>query len=124
VQECSIGLIRFPKVRYEGFIAVAMKNTVFCDVTPRGSCKNRRLEGTYRPRHKMTRIGERGTTLAVSSDRSHLSVLRLLVTANVVPSSPTRVILMMEAMCSTETLVLTRATRRPIPEDGILVVFC
>jgi hypothetical protein len=47
-------------------------------------------------------------------------VRRLLVTANVVPSSPILVTLMMEAHSSSATPVLTRATRRNIPEDGVL----
>jgi hypothetical protein len=48
------------------------------------------------------------------------SALRLLVTANVVPSSPILVTLMMEAMRSSETSVLIRVTRRNIPGDGNL----
>jgi hypothetical protein len=46
------------------------------------------------------------------------SVLRLLVTANIVPSSPIPVTLK-ESMRSSETSVLKRATRRNFPEDSI-----
>jgi hypothetical protein len=44
---------------------------------------------------------------------------QLLVTVNV-PSSPILVTLMMEALISSETSVLTRAMRRNIPEVTIL----
>jgi hypothetical protein len=71
-------------VRFEVFTAVTMRNGVFWDVTPSGSCKNRRLGGT-------------------------------LVTANVVPSSPILVALMMEALSPSEMSVLTRPLRRNIP---------
>jgi hypothetical protein len=62
----------------------------------------------------MTRIGALGTTLAVTSNW-HMQVIlcwvcRLLVTASVVPSSPILVILMKEALSSSETSVLTGAT--------------
>jgi hypothetical protein len=72
---------------------------------------------------RVTRFGELGTTLAVTSNRRNFaflrSVRRLLVMANV-PSSPTFVTLIMEPLSSSETSVLTRARRRNIPENAIL----
>jgi hypothetical protein len=57
---------------------------------------------------RVTRIGELGTALALTSNR----VRRLLFRANAVPSSQILVTLMMEAPSSSDTSVLTRATRR------------
>jgi hypothetical protein len=48
------------------------------------------------------------------------SVLRLLITINVVPISPIPLTLMMVTICSSETSFLTRAKRRNIPEEAIL----
>jgi hypothetical protein len=43
----------------------------------------------------------------------------LQVTASIVPSSPILVTLMKEALSYSETAILTRATRRHIPEGTI-----
>jgi hypothetical protein len=72
-----------------------MKNAVFWDVPPCGSCKNRRFGRKYR-------------------------LAALLVADNVILNSPIIVTLMMEAMRSSETPVLTRATRRNISGNGVL----
>jgi hypothetical protein len=74
-------------------------------------------KGTYSFHHQGDNIGELGM-LAVTSNKS--SVLRLLVTANVVPSSQILVTLMTEAIHSSGMSLPTRATQRNIPEDGIL----
>jgi hypothetical protein len=60
------------------------------------------------------RISELGTSAVTSN------VNQLLVTANIVPSSLILLTLTKEAIRSSETSVITRVTRRHIPDDGIL----
>jgi hypothetical protein len=55
-------------VIFEVFTEVATKAAVFRDVTPYGSCKNRRFRGIYRLHHQGEKIHQARTNLAVTSN--------------------------------------------------------
>jgi hypothetical protein len=86
-----------------------MKNAIFWYVMPR-------FGGTYRLHHQGDKNGRVIVFLR--------SVLRLLVTANDLPNSSILVTLMVEALHSSETSFLTRATLRSIAEDDVLHSHC
>jgi hypothetical protein len=93
------------------------KNTVFSDLMSCGSSKTRRFGGTYYIRHQ----GEKNR-------RARNNVCSnwgwLLTEIAVVLNTLILVTLTMVALVYSETSALTKATRRNIPEDGILHSIC
>jgi hypothetical protein len=61
-----------------------------------------------------------GILRRVALERTDARCMRWLLVTDNVPSSPIVATLMMQALGSSETSVLTRATRRNIQEDDIL----
>jgi hypothetical protein len=91
-----------------------VKNADFFDVPLCRSCKSRRFGGMYLHPVEENQRARNNVSSAASS------VLRLLVTVNVVPSSLILVILIIEVIKSSESSVTTRVTLPNISEDGIL----
>jgi hypothetical protein len=88
-------------VRFEVFTEVTKKNAVFLAVKQCGSYKNRSCRATYRLHHR--------------GDKNKWTRKTLVVTG-----LPILVTLMKNAISSSETSVLTRATSRHFPEACIL----
>jgi hypothetical protein len=101
-------------LRFEIFRAVTMKNFIFWDVTPCGSCKNQCFRGMYCLHHQGVKNWRARNNISGNYQPKHA------VVAGIVPSLLILVTLIMEAIFSSEKLVHARATWFNIPEDGIL----
>jgi hypothetical protein len=86
---------------------------LWCDAVY-GSCNNWCFIRTYRLYHQVTRIGEIGTTLSVTSNQTRCEE----------PSSSILVTMMRESIHCSETSVVIRATWRNIQADCILHSEC
>jgi hypothetical protein len=127
---CTTSLLNFHHSTHNRSISLCsvfiLKNGVFWDVTPCGCCKRRRFGGTYRL-HRQGDKNRRGRNNISSNWQPKYAAkkyytFRLLVTANVLPISPLLVSLVMEALCSSETSVLTRATWRISQKTAFFIV--
>jgi hypothetical protein len=94
------------------------KHYKVCELICRGLAEN--IKSITSEFKIIRRMPSSGMLCHVALVRIDVGTLRLLVTANVVPSSQILITLMKEAIRSSKTLVLTRATWCNIPENGIL----
>jgi hypothetical protein len=92
-----------------------MKNAVFRDIKRLALVRTDNSEERITFNFRVKRSSYQGTILPLTRD-----LLRLLLTAKVVPSSPDIDTLMMEMIFSCETSILKRATGRHIQKDGII----
>jgi hypothetical protein len=138
-EECSASIIRVTRIGELG-TTLTVENAVFCDVTPCGSCKNRRFGGTQHFIIKVIRTGELGTALAVTSNRRSVrEAVKNAVSWNLTPcglyksrrfggtyrlhhqgDKNWQAAWLMEVIRSSETSVLNRPMWCNIPENGIL----
>jgi hypothetical protein len=91
-----------------------MKNAVFWDVTPCGSCKIRRLGGTYHVHHQDDK--NRGTRNFICNKQPKNAAKKYAVL-----SSQILVTLLIEAKLPSDTPVLTIATPRSIPQEELFI---
>jgi hypothetical protein len=107
-----------------------MKNVIFWDVTTCGSCMNRRFSVSYRLLHQGKTYRRARNNVSSNCTPKHAakkhyyivflhSMLWLLVTANVVPSSSIHATLMVEEVRSSESAQLPR--RRQSSLSAILL---
>jgi hypothetical protein len=112
-----LGKPNFLHVRFEVSTAVPMMIIIFWEMTPCGSYKNRRFGGSYRLhlQGEQIRAGtERNSKLLYRRRLGKHSIHELTVSLCTCSYSFT---LKIEAIRSSETSVLVRATRRHLPED-------
>jgi hypothetical protein len=95
-----------------------MKSVFFRDVMPFGTCKNQRFGRSYRLHHQGDK--NRRARNNVSSNSQPKQAAKKYCVILFLRNKQILVTLMMEAMHSSETSILTRVTRRNISDDNIL----